>query len=161
MIPNPRDKMQTREMTASDTEAVIALWQACGLTRPWNDPGQDIAFALTGSASTGIVGVSDGALVASVLVGHDGHRGSVYYVSVHPAHRGRGFGGDIMNAAEDWLRSQGVWKLNLLVRRENGDVLKFYDALGYADQECVSLGKRLDGQPDRFVPADDAAKDQE
>lgn len=165
MIPNPREKMQIRELTANDIEAVISLWQACGLTRPWNDPREDIGFVLAGPASTGLLGIFDGVVVASVLVGHDGHRGAVYYVSVHPDLRGRGFGAQIMNAAEDWLRSKGVWKLNLLVRRENEDVLKFYNALGYSDQECVSLGKRLDGLPDRFVPdermADNKVDDQE
>ena len=155
IIPDPRAKMQVREMTESDIEAVSSLWALCGLTRPWNNPHDDIAFALAGATSAGLVGVFDGVIVASVLVGHDGHRGSVYYVSVHPDHRGRGLGEQIMDGAEDWLRSRGVWKLNLLVRRENDDVLSFYKALGFTDQECVSLGKRLDGRPDRFVPGED------
>lgn len=152
MIPDPRETMQTRELAVGDIDAVISLWRACDLTRPWNDPRKDIEFALQGPSSTGLIGIFDGVIVASVLVGHDGHRGSVYYVGVHPDFRGRGLGQQIMNAAEDWLRSQGVWKLNLLVRQENDTVLKFYDGLGYSDQGCVSLGKRLDGQPDRSVP---------
>ncbi len=161
MMPDPREKMQIRELTNGDIESVISLWTACGLTRPWNNPREDIEFALAGAASTGLVGVFDGVIVASVLVGHDGHRGAVYYVSVHPDHRGRGLGGQIMEGAENWLRSQGVWKLNLLVRQANDDVLKFYDALGYSDQACVALGKRLDGRPDRHVPAKEGQKTKE
>lgn len=144
--------MQIRSMTISDIEAVAALWRACGLTRPWNNTDADIRFALAGLASTGLAGIRDGEIVAGLLVGHDGHRGSVYYVGVHPDHRGGGCGRLIMAAAEDWLREQGVWKLNLLVRKGNDNVLNFYLALGYGDQENLSLGKRLDGQPDRVVP---------
>ena len=141
--------MDTREMTAADIAAVKALWEACGLTRPWNDPDQDIHFALSGPSSTGLVGTDGGTIVAALLVGHDGHRGSVYYVGVDPAARGKGYGRAIMQAAEDWLRGEGVWKLNLLVRQANDTVVKFYEALGYADQDNRSLGKRLDGQADR------------
>lgn len=148
----PDRAMQIRNMTLDDLGAVTALWDACGLTRPWNDLEQDIRFALAGPASTGLVGLADGTVMAALLVGHDGHRGSVYYVGVHPDRRGHGFGGRIMAAAEDWLRAEGVWKLNLLVRKDNDDVLRFYKALGYADQETISLGKRLDGRPDRTVP---------
>ncbi len=144
--------MQIRPMTHSDIESVAALWQACGLTRPWNDPDADIRFALSGPASTGLVGLDDDRVVAALLVGHDGHRGSVYYVGVHPDCRGGGHGRRIMAAAEDWLRGEGVWKLNLLVRKGNDSVLHFYQALGYDDQENVSLGKRLDGLPDRAAP---------
>lgn len=139
-------------MTPADIAAVKALWDACGLTRPWNDPEQDIGFALAGPSSTGLVATEEGRIVAALLVGHDGHRGSVYYVGVDPAMRGRGYGRAIMQAAEDWLRGEGVWKLNLLVRQSNDTVVKFYESLGYADQDNRSLGKRLDGQADRTDP---------
>ncbi len=142
-------ELTIRLMTADDTEAVTALWEACGLTRPWNDPGQDIRFALAGPSSAGLVGIEDGRIAAALLVGHDGHRGSVYYVGVDPAAGGRGYGRTIMQAGEDWLRGQGVWKLNLLVRQSNDAVVKFYESLGYANQQNLSLGKRLDGQADR------------
>ena len=59
----------------SDIAAVIALWQACGLTRPWNDPAADIAFARKGSNAAVLVGRDNDTIVATVLVGHDGHRG--------------------------------------------------------------------------------------
>lgn len=145
--------METREMTADDIAAVKDLWDACGLTRPWNDPEQDIGFAMIGPSSTGLVGTEGEVIVAALLVGHDGHRGSVYYVGVDPARRGKGYGRAIMQAAEDWLRGEGVWKLNLLVRQANDKAVKFYEALGYADQQNLSLGKRLDGQADRADPA--------
>jgi ribosomal protein S18 acetylase RimI-like enzyme len=128
-----------------DRDAVVALWVACGLTRPWNDPVADFDFALGGSASTVLVLREGGQMVGAAMVGHDGHRGGLYYLAVDPAHRGSGLGRTLMAAVEDWLRTRGVPKLNLLVRKENAAVLSFYETLGYTDQSCISLGKRLDG----------------
>lgn len=141
--------MLARTAVGKDKSNVIALWEACGLTRPWNSPEEDFDFALYGPSSTVIVLESTDRIVGSAIVGHDGHRGTVYYVSISPDHRGQGFGETLMMAAEDWLRERGVWKLNLLVRRENSPAVRFYEKLGYGDQDCIALGKRLDGQADR------------
>jgi ribosomal protein S18 acetylase RimI-like enzyme len=73
----------------------------------------------------------------------------VSYVSVDPNLQRTGAGRVLMTAVEDWLRARGIWKLNLLVRRENEGVVSFYEKLGYGDQNCIALGKRLDGQADR------------
>ena len=89
----------------ADVENVVALWQRCGLTRPWNDPHADIALARRRDNSTVLIGRDGGAIVATVMVGHDGHRGWVYYVAVDPDGRKRGYGRVIMAAAEDWLRA--------------------------------------------------------
>ena len=89
---------------------VIALWQACGLTRPWNDPAADIALARRGPNSTVLIGRDGDAIVATAMVGHDGHRGWVYYVATDPDRRAKGYGRAIMNAAEDWLRAAGIAK---------------------------------------------------
>ena len=147
--------MVGREIEDGDVAGVIALWQGCGLTRPWNDPAADIAFARAAPTAT-ILLLEDGdALVGAVMVGHDGHRGTVYYLGTAPGRRGAGHGRRLMTAAEDWLRDRGVWKLNLLVREGNAAALGFYAALGYADQRCHVLGRRLDGRPDRSPAAGD------
>ncbi len=91
----------------ADIEATVALWRRCGLTRPWNDPHADIALARRRDNSTVLVGRDGDAIAATAMVGHDGHRGWVYYVAVSPERRGRGFGSTIMAAAEDWLRRAG------------------------------------------------------
>lgn len=138
-----RESVRFRSAEDRDTEALVSLWEACGLTRPWNDPLKDIAFARSGPSSDVLVGETEGAIIASVMVGHDGHRGAVYYVSVAPAWRGEGLGREVMRAAENWLRARGVWKLNLLVRKTNAGVIGFYEGLGYKDSDTVSLQKVL------------------
>ena len=135
--------MMIRAMEDADADAVVALWNACGLTRPWNDPREDIAFARRGPNSAILVRVEGEAIVASVMVGHDGHRGWVYYVAADPSRRGAGHGRAIMAAAEEWLRRQGAWKLNLLVRKDNAPVISFYEHLGYKVSDTICLQKVL------------------
>ena len=134
---------------SEDADAVVELWTACGLTRPWNDPHQDFQFALQGATSTVLQLRSGSELLGAVMVGHDGHRGAVYYLGVSPDRRQSGFGRRLMSEAEQWLRDRGVWKLNLLVRDTNAATLAFYERLGYGDQSCIAMGKRLDGRDDR------------
>ena len=129
-----------------DVADVVALWQACGLTRPWNDPASDIALARKGSNAAVLIGRDDGAIVATVLVGHDGHRGWVYYLAVSPDHRHKGYGRIMMDAAERWLRERGIEKLQLLMRPDNTSVKDFYHSLGYTMQERIIYAKWLDGR---------------
>jgi ribosomal protein S18 acetylase RimI-like enzyme len=85
-------------------------------------------------------------LVASVMVGHDGHRGWVYYVAVDPAYQRRGLGKQMMNDAERWLLSKGVWKLHLMVRRSNAPVQTFYEKLGFSESDVSVLSKILEAR---------------
>ena len=129
-----------------DVADVIVLWQRCALTRPWNDPASDIALARKGENAAMLVGRDDSGIVASVLVGHDGHRGWVYYVAVDPDCRHKGYGRVIMDAAEHWLRLRGIEKLQLMVRPDNSQVQAFYQSLGYVEQERIIYAKWLDGR---------------
>jgi ribosomal protein S18 acetylase RimI-like enzyme len=129
-----------------DVPEVVRLWKRAGLVREWNDPSGDIELARRERNSTILLGRHDGALVASVLVGHDGHRGWVYYVSVDPDHRLKDYGRQIMTAAEDWLRARGILKLQLMVRGDNARVHAFYRSLGYYDQQRTTFAKWLDGR---------------
>lgn len=138
--------MNVAPITDADIPAVIDLWQRCNLARPWNDSGADIALARRDDNSDVLVGRDGDTIVASVLVGHDGHRGWVYYVAVDPDRRGQDLGRGIMAAAEDWLRAKGIAKLMLLVRSDNTQVQSFYQRLGYDAQDRVIFAKWLDGR---------------
>jgi ribosomal protein S18 acetylase RimI-like enzyme len=139
-------ELAVSSITDADVAPAIALWQRCGLTQPWNDPAADIAFARRGPNSDILVGRSGDKLVATALVGHDGHRGWVYYVAVDPDAQGSGLGRAIMSAAEDWLRAHGVLKVQLTVRPDNSKVQAFYQTLGYGEQKRVIYAKWLDGR---------------
>ncbi len=136
--------MQITTLPDDQRDAAVALWHACGLTRPWNDPDADLARALAGPAST-VLGALDGeTLVGTAMVGHDGHRGWVYYVAVDPGRQRTGLGRQLMAAAEAWLDERGVPKVQLMVRAGNDAVVGFYEALGYTDQGVVTMGRFLD-----------------
>lgn len=132
------------EVQDVNLESVVSLWNACELTRPWNDPYKDIQFARDSENSTVLVGIFEERVVAAVMVGHDGHRGVLYYLAVDPAFQKRGFGKATVAAAEAWLRERGIWKINLMVRSENEKAGRFYERLGYAVNPVLSFGKRID-----------------
>ncbi len=140
------DSLAIAPIADADIPEVIALWQRCGLTRPWNDPAADIALARRGDNADVLAGRIGEAIVATALVGHDGHRGWVYYVAVDATRRGNGFGRSIMDAAEAWLRARGIEKLMLLVRGDNVEVKAFYQQLGFGEQQRVVFAKWLDGR---------------
>ena len=57
--------------------------------------------------------------------------------------RGRGRGRALMERVEHLLQSLGCPKVNIQVRSSNTEALGFYRAIGYAQEEIISLGKRL------------------
>ena len=138
-----RFAMQIRPYLDSDEAAVIALWEAAGLTRSWNDPRKDIARKRSVQREGFLVGTEDGAVMASLMVGYDGHRGWINYLAVAPAHRNKGHARTLMREAERLLEAAGCPKVNLQIRTSNAAVIEFYKAIGYAQDDVVSFGRRL------------------
>ena len=132
--------MKIRSATPEDEAAVVALWQACGLTVAYNDPVADFRFAM-GKPGSDILVSED--ITGSVMVGHDGHRGWLYYVAVAPSERRRGLGRALVAAAEEWLRQRGVPKVHLMVRETNQAVADFYKRLGYDPMPRINMQKWL------------------
>lgn len=137
------DDLDIREIEDADVSSLIALWQTSGLTRPWNDPEADIDQARGNTHSKILVGLLQGEIVASIMVGEDGHRGWVYYLAVDPRHKQHGLGRCMMDAAELWLRGRGVPKLNLMIRNDNAAATGFYERIGYSRSDVVCYQKTL------------------
>ena len=135
--------MTIRAFEAADEAAVIALWQACELTRPWNDPHKDIARKLTQQPELFLVTALGGSAVASAMFGYEGHRGWVNYLAVLPQYQGQGLARDLMARGEALLTAVGCPKLNLQIRSSNAGVIAFYKHIGYGQDDVVSMGKRL------------------
>ncbi|MFP5219622.1 MAG: GNAT family acetyltransferase [Actinomycetes bacterium] len=125
-------------------DAAVRLWHEAGLTRPWNDPVADLARALEGPSSTVLAALDTDRLVGTVMLGHDGHRGWVYYLAVDRAARRQGVGSALVRAAEQWLVDRRIVKLQLMVRVDNDVAVGFYRALGYDVVDVTVLGRRLD-----------------
>ena len=132
--------MKVRSAVLEEGAAVAARWEACGLTVPYNDPAADFRFAL-GKPNSDVLVTDD--LSGSVMVGHDGHRGWIYYLAVRPDRQRQGLGRVLVTAAEQWLSQRGVAKLNLMVREHNHAVAAFYQKLGFELMPRVNMQKWL------------------
>ncbi len=128
----------------NDMEAVVAVWEAAGLTRPWNDPRKDIRRKLDVQREWFLVAEEDDQIVGTVMAGYDGHRGWVNYLAVVPDCGGRGLGRRLMGEVERLLAEAGCPKINLQVRGTNTEAVSFYEHLGYSRDDVVSLGRRLE-----------------
>jgi ribosomal protein S18 acetylase RimI-like enzyme len=127
--------LTVKSAAAEDEQAVVALWRACDLVASYNDPVADFRFAKAGPCSGVLVAVDDaGEVAGSVMVGHDGHRGWLYYVAARPSSRSKGVGRRMVQAAENWLRQRGIVKAQLLVRETNTKVVSFYEHLGFGER---------------------------
>lgn len=142
-----------RQYKPGDRKALVSLWSLCELTRPWNDPYRDIDRKLTWDAPNLLVLEDDGGLIGSVMVGYEGHRGWVNYLAVHPDHQRQGLGRVLMDEAERRLRELGCAKVNLQIRTSNEATVEFYRRIGYALDDVVSMGRRLDDDGSPRDPA--------
>lgn len=135
--------MTIRPYRPADEAVVIALWRECGLQR-WSDPRKDIARKLRVNPEWFLVGELAGQVMATCMVGYEGHRGWINLLAVAPEHQRGGHGRALMAEAERILRSVGCAKINLQVRTTNLKVIAFYERLGFVADELVNLGKKLE-----------------
>lgn len=155
------DRCQTpavdiREFNAGDEEHVVALWHACDLVRPWNDPGKDIQRKVAMRDGLFLVGVLEDYVVATVMAGYEGHRGWINYLAVRPDLQRCDLGRSLMGEAETRLAALGCPKINLQIRTSNLGAVAFYERLGYTLDEVISMGKRLESDgpaPDSSGPS--------
>lgn len=136
-----------RPYRAADRDAVIALWDACDLLRPWNDPGADIALCVKSPGAGLFValaaedGIDD--LWATIMCGSDGHRGWLYYLAVDPGRRRCGIARRMVRHAENWLVGRGIRKVELMIRPENEAVREFYQCVGYEVEPRLVMSRWL------------------
>jgi ribosomal protein S18 acetylase RimI-like enzyme len=135
---------EIRQFAIGDSDAVVEVWRRTGLLHPNNDPGKDIRRKLQVRPDLFLVGTIGGAVVATIMIGYEGHRGSVNYLGVLPEHRLRGYARRMIEEAERLLRLEGCPKINLNVRTANAAALSFYERVGFSPDSVVSLGKRLE-----------------
>jgi len=144
--------MEIRACTDADETAVIALWDASGLTiNPLNDARADIALCRASGHGEVLVGEDDGELIATIMVGHDGHRGWYYYLASAPDRQRQGLGRAMVEAGEAWLKARGLSKAELMVRDINAGAIAFYENIGYVQEPVKVLSRRLDGKVHKFV----------
>jgi hypothetical protein len=137
--------MEVRVYRSSDEPAVIALWSSVlPSSAPHNDPATAIRNKRRVDPELFFVAEVDGVVVGTVMGGYDGHRGWIYSLAVRVDHQRRGIGAELVRRVERKLSDRGCLKINLQVMSSNAGVVAFYEKLGYAVEERISMGKRLD-----------------
>ena len=124
-------------------DAVVNLWGKCGLIVPQNDPIEDMKRKLDFQPGLFFIGLLEGKVVGSIMVGYEGHRGWINYLAVIPEYQRHGYGRKLVQKAIDELKKMGCLKVNLQVRRSNTLVVDFYKRLGFKEDDVISLGMRL------------------
>ena len=81
--------------------------------------------------------------IGAVMVGHDGHRGWIYYLAADPRRRRQGIGKKLVDAVELWLEARGIPKLQLMIRESNTPVVSFYERLGFEIAPRIIMQKWL------------------
>ena len=118
-----------RSARERETEEIVSLWRASSLITPHNDPYEDIRFCRESKHGEVLLGVLSDRIVASAMVGHDGHHGWIYYVAVHPDARGSNFERQVFEAAEAWLKVRGVPKVQVMTQRAKTEIRDGYSNL--------------------------------
>ena len=124
-------------------DAVVDLWRRCDLVVPQNDPIEDIQRKIEFQPELFFVALLNGKVIGSVMAGYEGHRGWLNYLAVLPEHQRHGYGRRLVEKTVDELKELGCLKVNLQVRKSNISAVKFYENIGFKDDDVVSLGKRL------------------
>jgi len=135
--------MNIKPYHPDNQQAVINLWQTCGLVVAWNDPVKDIHRKMLVDPELFLIGEISDEIVATVMGGYEGHRGWINYLAVSPRHQRKGLASAMMEQVEILIQTKGCPKINLQVRGTNTQVIDFYQAIGYDVENAVGLGKRL------------------
>ncbi len=132
-----------RKYEEKDESQVISLWKQCNLIVPQNNPHEDIKKKIEFQPNLFFIGAVNDKVIASIMVGYEGHRGWINYMAVLPEYQSKGFGRQLVDKAMTELRKLGCLKVNLQVRENNKEVIEFYENLGFSNDRVVSLGKHL------------------
>jgi ribosomal protein S18 acetylase RimI-like enzyme len=145
-----------RPFVPDDEAAVTALWQrVLPDDREWNAPAAIILRKTSRRDGLFWVAVVDGRIVGAVMAGYDGQRGWIYHLAVEPERRRRGVGRALAEEAEWSLAERGCPKVNLQVLGANSEAVGFYERLGYAIEDRVSMGKMIESTRDGGERTDD------
>ena len=123
--------MSLRPFRPEDIAAARALWQATpGVGLSAADAPQALAAFLARNPGTSFVAESEGRLVGTILVGHDGRRGLIHHLAVAGDQRRAGLGRALVEAGLSALHSQGIDKCHLMVFADNAEGAAFWTAIG-------------------------------
>ena len=126
------DTLKIRPMTIEDYDNAYAVWIACqnGLNN-LDDSREGVARYLARNPHTSFVAEDGGEFAGVILCGHDGRRGYIQHMSVHPAYRRRGIAHRLVRAALGALKAEQISKVALVAFSKNAGGNAFWEAEGF------------------------------
>ena len=125
-----------REITIDDYEAIYALWNSTEQSRralnPVDDSREGIARYLERNPNTCFAAVIGDRIIGVILTGHDGRRGIIHHMCVHPDYRRMGIAAHLVSLAEEALKKEGIQKVFGLVFSDNETANQFWEKQGYS-----------------------------
>ena len=134
------EKYFIREMTISDFDQVLSLWQrTSGLGLSGVDTHEGILKFLKRNPGLSFLCEEKGTLIGTILCGHDGRRGYIYHLAVDEAYRKHGIGRQLTEQSLIALRHEGIAKCHLFVYRDNKTAEHFYDRMGWQKRTTLDI----------------------
>ena len=143
-----------RPVTIEDYDAIFALWTSTEQTRramnPVDDSREGIGRYLKRNPDTCFAAVTEEKIIGVILSGHDGRRGIIHHMCVHPDFRRCGIASRLVAAAEEALQKEGIQKIFGLVFRDNDAANAFWEDRGYSLRTNLNYRNK---SLNRLIPA--------
>ena len=145
-----------KQVTIDDYDAIFELWNSTEQSRralnPVDDSREGIERYLKRNPETCFAAVINDRIVGVILTGHDGRRGIIHHMCVHPDFRRMGVAAHLVSLAEKALKKEGIQKIFGLVFSDNEPANRFWEKQGYSLRTNLNYrNKSLNAQ----IPAGD------
>lgn len=129
--------------TMASYDDVVALWKQCeGIGLSDADSRENIRAYLDRNPGMSFVATAGGRVVGAVLAGHDGRRGYIHHLAVHPDGRRQGLGRRLVESCLEALRAAGIGKAHIFVFNANAGGFAFWESAGWTRRSDISVMSR-------------------
>jgi N-acetylglutamate synthase len=136
--------MTITPFTMSDYDPVIALWQMSdGVGLSDADSPEKIQFYLERNPGMSFIARQEGVIVGAVLSGHDGRRGYIHHLAVHPDYRRQGIGQQLIDHCLAALHAIGIQKCHLFIFTDNRSGIAFWQSTGWSYRQDIAVMSKM------------------
>ncbi|MGD9182351.1 MAG: GNAT family N-acetyltransferase [Desulfobacterales bacterium] len=131
------------EFTISEYQNVISLWKSCeGIGLSSADSKERMEAYLRRNPGMSFVARYQNEIIGAVLCGHDGRRGYLYHLVVHPDYRKRGIGRSLVAKCITALQEIGIQKCHLFIYNSNREGIRFWEKIGWIWREDIGVASK-------------------
>ena len=136
-------KTEILPFTIDAYDRVFALWQQCeGVGLSDADSQASIQAYLVRNPGMSFIATTDGHVVGAVLCGHDGRRGYIHHLAVHPQSRRRSLGRRLVGQCLEALHRTGIQKCHIFIFSQNERGIAFWKSVGWTPRSDIGVFSR-------------------